>query len=71
LYRFEKMVARGIRPYPMIYGERHRGLPLGDGISARVERHGLAGKAYTIPATRFSDVPPTRKIIFPRAAPNI
>jgi hypothetical protein len=29
-YRFEKMAARGIRPYPMIYGERDRGLPLGD-----------------------------------------
>ena len=23
------MVARGIRPYPMIYGNRNRGLPLG------------------------------------------
>lgn len=29
LYRFERMTALGIRPYPMIYGERRRGLPLG------------------------------------------
>ena len=29
LYRFDKMVARGIRPFPMIYGDRYRTLPLG------------------------------------------
>lgn len=29
MYRFEKMVARGIRPYPMIHGQRIRTLPLG------------------------------------------
>jgi hypothetical protein len=29
LYRFDKMVARGIRPYPMVFGERERTLPLG------------------------------------------
>jgi len=34
-YRFERMVARGIRPYPMIYGDRHRTLPLG-GYNGRV-----------------------------------
>lgn len=28
-YRFEKMVARGIRPYPMVFGDRNRGLPVG------------------------------------------
>lgn len=26
-YRFERMTALGIRPYPMIYGDRHRTLP--------------------------------------------
>jgi hypothetical protein len=30
LYRFEKMRALGIRPFPMIYGDRNRTLPLGD-----------------------------------------
>ncbi|HKW23537.1 MAG TPA: hypothetical protein VJO13_19300 [Ktedonobacterales bacterium] len=29
MYRFDRMVARGIRPFPMIYGDRHRTLPLG------------------------------------------
>jgi hypothetical protein len=28
-YRFNKMVARGIRPYPMIFGDKYRRLPLG------------------------------------------
>ena len=30
LYRFRKMTARGIRPFPMVFGDRKRGLPLGD-----------------------------------------
>lgn len=30
LYRFNKMVAMGMRPYPMIYGDRYRSLPLGE-----------------------------------------
>lgn len=29
LYRLNKMTALGIRPYPMVYGDRGRGLPLG------------------------------------------
>jgi hypothetical protein len=29
MYRFNKMVVRGIRPYPMAYGDRSRTLPLG------------------------------------------
>jgi len=29
MYRFQKMTALGIRPYPMIYGDRHRHLSLG------------------------------------------
>jgi hypothetical protein len=29
LYRFQKMTVRGIRPYPMVYGDRDRTLPLG------------------------------------------
>jgi hypothetical protein len=35
LYRFHRMADLGIRPFPMVYGERQRGLP-GD--------HALAGK---------------------------
>jgi hypothetical protein len=30
LYRFTRMFERGMRPYPMIYGDRLRTLPLGD-----------------------------------------
>jgi hypothetical protein len=29
LYRFKTMAALGIRPFPMVYGDRHRKLPLG------------------------------------------
>jgi hypothetical protein len=29
LYRFHRMQAMGMRPYPMIYGNKNRGLPLG------------------------------------------
>lgn len=35
LYRFDKMVERGIRPFPMIYGDRYRLLPLG-GCNQRI-----------------------------------
>jgi hypothetical protein len=40
-YRFDKMVEREIRPYPMIYGERKRTLPLG-GCNQRIARRTLA-----------------------------
>jgi hypothetical protein len=53
MYRFQKMTARGIRPYPMVYGDRNRGLPLG-GHNGRLERRTLSEfqrwairKAYT------------------------
>jgi hypothetical protein len=52
-YRFDRMVAREIRPYPMIYGERERTLPLGD-CRQRIDRRTLVEfqrwairKAYT------------------------
>lgn len=35
LYRFQKMTARKIRPYPMVFGDRERGLELG-GCNQRV-----------------------------------
>ena len=41
LYRFNKMVARQIRPYPMIYGDRFRSLPAG-GCHPAVEQRTLA-----------------------------
>jgi hypothetical protein len=41
MYRFQKMVARGIRPYPMIYGDRNLGLPLG-GCNQRIGHRTLA-----------------------------
>jgi hypothetical protein len=54
LYRFHQMAKRGIRPYPMVYGERKRGLPVG-GYASRVGHLTLADfqrwairKAYTI-----------------------
>jgi hypothetical protein len=41
LYRFNRMAERGIRPFPMIYGNRNRGLPLG-GANANLEARTLA-----------------------------
>jgi hypothetical protein len=41
MYRFQKMTARGIRPYPMIYGDRTRTLPLG-GHNGRLDRRTLS-----------------------------
>ena len=40
-YRLNKMVARGVKPYPMVFGDRQRKLPLG-GFNARVEHLTLA-----------------------------
>jgi hypothetical protein len=39
-YRFNKMTALNIRPYPMIYGDRNRGLPTGSS-NRRLERRTL------------------------------
>jgi hypothetical protein len=39
-YRFNKMVALGIKPYPMVYGEKKRHLPLG-GSNGRIEKRTL------------------------------
>jgi hypothetical protein len=53
LFRFERMTERKIRPYPMIYGDRDRGLPLG-GCNRRIGHRTLSEfqrwairKAYT------------------------
>jgi hypothetical protein len=40
LYRFDKMRELGIRPYPMIYGDRYRTLPLG-GTNKRIGHKAL------------------------------
>lgn len=52
-YRFNRMVARGIRPYPMVYGDKTRTLPLG-GFNGRIDKRTLGEfqrwvirKAYT------------------------
>lgn len=61
-YRFNKMVEREIRPYPMVYGDRDRGLPIG-GCNQKIERRTLAEfqrwvirKAYTFLPFEFYDV---------------
>lgn len=61
-YRFNKMVQRGIRPYPMVFGSRERTLPLG-GHNARIERRTLGEfqrwvirKAYTFVPFEHYDV---------------
>lgn len=41
LFRFNKIVALGARPYPMVYGDKMRTLPLG-GINARLQERTLA-----------------------------
>jgi hypothetical protein len=38
LYRFERMVKIRIRPYPMVFGYPHRGLPLGGAHPALAKR---------------------------------
>lgn len=43
LYRFRKMTALGIRPYPMVYGDRHRALPLG-GCNEPIQPHRTLGE---------------------------
>ncbi len=62
MYRFNKMVALGIRPYPMVYGGKLRTLPLG-GINAKLERRTLGEfqrwairKAYTFTPFEHYDV---------------
>lgn len=40
IYRLNKMQARGIWPYPMIYGDKNRGLPLG-GCNQRIAHRRL------------------------------
>jgi len=62
MYRFQKMTARGIRPYPMVYGDRNRTLPLG-GYNENIERRTLSEfqrwvirKAYTFIPFEHYDV---------------
>jgi hypothetical protein len=40
LYRFDRMRVRGILPFPMVYADRKRGLPLG-GANPRIARKSL------------------------------
>lgn len=61
-YRFNRMVELGIRPYPMVFGDRMRSLPLG-GHNARIERRTLGEfqrwvirKAYTFIPFEHYDV---------------
>ena len=62
LYRFNRMVERGIRPYPMVFGDRTRALPLG-GLNARLAGRSLMEfqrwairKAYTVVPFESYDV---------------
>jgi hypothetical protein len=62
LYRFNRMVAREIRPYPMVYGDRGRTLPLG-GHNGRIGHRTLGEfqrwairKAYTFVPFEHYDV---------------
>ena len=62
MHRFQKMVARGIRPYPMVYGQKNRGLPLG-GCNQRIGHRTLSEfqrwairKAYTFIPFEYYDV---------------
>jgi hypothetical protein len=41
-HRFNAMLARGVMPYPMVYGDKKRGLPLG-GFNCPVEHQTLGG----------------------------
>ena len=61
-YRFNKMVEMGIRPYPMVYGDRNRTIPMG-GCNMKIERRTLSEfqrwvirKAYTFIPFEHYDV---------------
>lgn len=61
-YRFNKMVARDIRPYPMVFGDRRRTLPMG-AHNGRIAHRTLSEfqrwvirKAYTFVAFEDYDV---------------
>jgi hypothetical protein len=56
LYRFNKMVERQIRPYPMIYGDRQKTLPLGD-CNQRIERRTLAEFQRWVIRRAYAQVP--------------
>lgn len=69
LYRFARMTDMDIRPYPMVYGDRERGLPLG-GASARLERRSLSDfqrwvirKLYTCIPFEFYDRSESRPLL--------
>lgn len=66
LYRFGRMTERKILPYPMVFGERNRGLPLG-GADGAIERRRMTladfqrfaiRKYYTV--MRFADYVPSK-----------
>jgi hypothetical protein len=61
-YRFNRMVELGIKPYPMVYGDRYRTLPMG-GHNASLEKRTLGefqrwvvGKYYKFVAFENYDV---------------
>ena len=56
MYRFNKMIALGIRPYPMIFGNRHRTLPLG-GINAALGDRTLADFQRWVIRRTYTSVP--------------
>lgn len=51
-HRFNAMVGRGIKPFPMVYGDRRRTVPLG-GLNARLERLTLANFQRWVNATLY------------------
>lgn len=61
-YRFNKMVALGIRPYPMVFGDRKKTLPLGghnaniDGRTLGEFQRWVIRKAYTFTPFEAYDV---------------
>jgi hypothetical protein len=77
LYRFDRMIEREIRPYPMVYGDRERGLPLG-GATARLERRTLAEfqryairRGYTFSEFENWDATTTRPFMRDQMAMNL
>lgn len=68
-HRFNKMVALGIRPYPMVFGDRSRTLPMG-GHNARIAHRTLSEfqrwvirKAYTFVPFEDYDVNAKGKLV--------
>jgi hypothetical protein len=68
-HRLNRMHERGIRPYPMVYGDRNRGLPLG-GYNGNVERRTLGEFQRYVIKRRYTFIPFEHYDVNARGSPD-